>query len=276
MGIYEDLLQIIEGICSVLYLGGAVLFVIIGMLIINQSFRTKVKNLRYLGLFILFVGSFFIVSAIGQFITLDIITDTIFTIVNQISIYLSFTFAGFFVKETFHKENKRIYSLIIPIILIGFIATLLMEIYLVGKIFSALDALPFWMASNAITGIYISIIGVWTTHASNSAFRNVKLLDIEPAIKHRYKLFTISGVSFIIIGLVFAIPYSWLFNNELLSSIITLITSLNILIFNIVNYLIWMMPSKIREYFNKGYTPTQPDDKGLTEEEIMEQLKRGD
>ena len=151
-----------------------------------------------------------------------------------------------------------------------------MEIYLVGKVFNAPDALPFWITSNAITGFYISIIGVWTTYASNSAFSNVKLLDIEPAIKQRYKLFTISGVSFIIIGLVFAIPYSWLFNNELLSAIITLITSINIFIFNIVNYLIWMMPKKIRQYFNKGYTPSQLDDKGLTEEEIMKQLKRGD
>ena len=58
MGVYEDLLQIIDGISSILYLGGAVLFIIIGILIINQSFRTKVKNLRFLGLYILFIGSF--------------------------------------------------------------------------------------------------------------------------------------------------------------------------------------------------------------------------
>ena len=117
---------------------------------------------------------------------------------------------------------------------------------------------------------------MWQIKASSSAFKNVKILEIEPAIKQKYKLFSISGGLIILIGFVFAFPYSFLFKNQIVDAIFMIIGALSSIFYAIINYLLWMMPRRIREYFNKGYRPAHPDDEILTEEEIMKQLKRVD
>ena len=273
LGAIGDLIQIIEGMNSVLFIIGAVLFLIIGTMVIRQSIKTKVKNLRYLGIFILFTGLFLIISSMNQLFTLDITTETIITVTSQVSIYISIASASSFLIETFYKEHEKIYYPIILIVIIGFITTLLMDIYLIGKQFDAPEALVFWITTNAITGGYVSIAGLWQAIASYVAFKKIKMLEIEPAVKQKYKLYSISGVLIILIGLNFMIPYSWLFSNALLSATLNIVGVINVLIYNIVSYLIWIMPDKIRNYFNKGYSPPHPDDAELSEEDIMKQLK---
>jgi hypothetical protein len=121
------------------------------------------------------------------------------------------------------------------------------------------------------TTYIISISSFWLSFASLSAYYKIKKSEISPWVKKRYLIVGISSIflaaqSFPII----LFPYRASFESPLMATITILIVFLNI-IFAILSLIAWVMPKKLKDYFNRNFTKFE--DEKISEEQLLERIK---
>ncbi len=125
--------------------------------------------------------------------------------------------------------------------------------------------------------IWSSVTFGWLGYASLKSYNTLKDENIEPWINKRIKL--VSYSSFIemfypvpeVIRVFFKIPLAD--TADIVSMILWYSVVVIILIFILIQFFAWVMPSWLKNYLNRGYVPPEEKLEELSEEEIMKQLE---
>ena len=253
----------------VIYSMGAVLLcmnLFIGSYLLIRIRKTGLSNIYWL-------SAYFFSTVIEFLLRMAYIAGRPVVGVNFLSIlYYIYNLMGhffliFFVKFTFYTERRSAFALMLVSTIIAKILyvityiltqiTLSLELYDIGQCFAV---------------FIIFYTSLWLSYASFSAYHRIKRSEISPWIKKRY---LIVGISAILLAAqsfpTILTPYGYTFDSPFMASLALIITLLNI-IFAILSLIAWVMPRKLKEYFNRGYFKTE--DEELSEEQLLAQVKK--
>ena len=178
-----------------------------------------------------------------------------------------------FTKETFFKDDKnKVFWLITLITMILFI------INLITKLLTPYQTdLLYYGIVNYSHAIFSTLGAFWFGWVSLKQYRSYKTQKIEPWIKRRYQIGGIAAISLGMIGakntfnfLAYALGS---FENpmRIFTTINLILTGIFTVIFLVGSIVAWLMPQKLRIWFNRGYK--RKEDKEMTEEEIIREMK---
>lgn len=252
----------------IIFTMGAVLFIInlfIGSYLLIRIKKTSLSNIYWLSFYFFF-------TVIEYLLRMVYAAGRPPVGVNIFSwIYYIFNLTGhfsliLFVKYTFYTDRRSAFSFVLISAIIIKIFNVIIyaitdielssDLYLIGQ----------------ITATYIiSISSFWLSFASLSAYNKIKKSNISPWVKKRYLIVGISSLflaaqSFPIV----LFPYRASFESPLMATITIIIVLLNI-IFAMLSLIAWIMPKKLKGYFNKDYSKLE--DKELSEEQLLAQVK---
>ena len=234
---------------------------ITGIFLLIRAYKTKLFNLVYAGMSWLLMG----ISNIGLVLfKINIVYSSIFGLT-------SFVLFVVFTNSTFHKEQK---SLLPEVILITAILLAAFTWYL--NLLRVLwnNPIEIYTAKSIIDCIFRLIVMNWMARSSYKVYKEIKEHDIEPWIKVRYKiLYIFSPLLGLYAFVVMFQPWNVQFgdSNNLQSYIVFGIVAIIAIVFSIAFLLAWLMPSKFKNYLNKGYEPLES--KEYSQEEIIEIFK---
>ncbi|MFX1346689.1 MAG: hypothetical protein ACFFAI_16450 [Promethearchaeota archaeon] len=114
---------------------------------------------------------------------------------------------------------------------------------------------------------------MWLGIVALRYYNSLKTISIEPWIKKRYKLIGLgSFVYSFSIFLYYFIPYNvpgvFVFPNIIYSYIILGFT----IFYSLCMFLAWVMPKRLKEFFNKGFK--RPIESVYSENELMELINK--
>jgi len=114
------------------------------------------------------------------------------------------------------------------------------------------------------------IAGVWMAEISLRQYKKYKLMPLNPWIKKRYLLNGIIAISYALIGyhyLIYILGTIDSFNPNRTIILLSLIYSVVLLIiFSMGSLISWVMPGKLKKFFDRNFIPVKELD--LSEEEI--------
>ncbi|MFW9929760.1 MAG: hypothetical protein ACFFD1_10245 [Candidatus Thorarchaeota archaeon] len=181
-----------------------------------------------------------------------------------------------FTKVTFYRERKSAFIYLLIALIIVKIIDFMLKLYIpfsipLNFIVSPL-LVPYYYLFLVITSSSIILSYPWLSIAALKYYNKVKVREIEPWVKFRYKLIGYSTLIISLNGLLYLfIPidtYNW---ERLDSFIIGLLIIINTTIFSIANLIAWLMPQILKNYLNRNYQGTI--EQNLTEEEIMNKIR---
>jgi hypothetical protein len=238
-----------------------------GVFLLFRMIRTNLKNLFGLGMFfVIFATQFFL----GFF---DLIM--IYAILSE----LALIFLLFFIKSTFHKESKLFFSIILTLIIVLKIIDTILRLLFGFKIppTSSINPseIPFYYFLVIIVSTQLVISFSWLTYAELSMYLRLKSHNIQPWVKKRYLILGISSTFFILNGFILPfIPIVGDFENLPY----TILVAITIYVFSIGNLIGWVMPKRLKAYFDRNYKHASEND--ISERELLDkinhQLKGGD
>jgi hypothetical protein len=229
--------------------------------------KTKLFNLFGLAMF--FIG--YPLTFFSQFFS----PNLIYPIIAESSLI----FLLIFIEETFYKGLKSPFIFLIIIFVI---------LNIIDSVFRFLYGfkipLTFFISSELVIPYYIFVLivssqitltMVWFLFSTLKSYRVINKFEIEPWIKKRYLIILISCFSFNLNGfLVLVIPIEGGYDNLF----ITYTVATTIMLFSFGNLIGWLMPQRLKNYFNRNYTSIKEET--LTENELLQkiksELKRGD
>jgi len=191
-----------------------------------------------------------------------------------VSLFLSSFFLLLFTDRMFFVGKKS------PLITFLIIITIVSLGYVFIKLFLGVfqDDWQMIAFNNLLVSIIISIPGYWFGYLVLKQYNNIKNKNLEPWIKMR---FLIAGVGALLEGSIGWISYMIVIsqipgvdpsgNFELLA---LFIYALILIIFSIGFFIAFVMPERLKKYFNRNYKTF--DDKGLSEDEIMKKMGGGE
>jgi len=245
----------------------SVIFLIIGIDLLTgfvlafRSYRVKSQNLGFLAGFSF--SSIFVSIFYG-------LGDSLFRHLGfTVSVFLANFFLLVFTNRTFFTDKK---SPFFRFFLIIFTASL------IHAVLRILDLFPGEWQMTAFYNILISIImaipGYWFGYLVIKQYRSIKMENIEPWIKMR---FLIAGIGALLNGSVGWLAYLIVISQipgvdpaGNLELITLLISALILITFSIGFFIAFVMPERMKQYFNRNYKPT--DEETLSEEEIMKHM----
>jgi hypothetical protein len=249
----------------IMFISMASLLLIVGLNLLYKSINTKIKNLAFLTAFHL--GAAF--AAFFQMFN-SYSDEVIYNLIVKILYFSCVIFLSLFIRLTFYKDKRSPFTLILLISTVVFIISLI-----VGVINPTSIKDIYYFLGQFTLNILIMIAAYWYGFVALKQYNTFKNQDIQPWIKKRYLIssmtsfcFASSGLSSTIIEII-----NWELSIRIISIISLLITTILLITFVIGSFLAWVMPERLKRFFNKGYQIS--NEKELSEEEIMEQLKEG-
>ena len=234
---------------------------IVGIFFIYKAFQKKARNFYY-------IGATWLFFAIGQ------IMNQLFAV--PVEIYTIFTKFGFllavpFTNITFHKGRKSFLPILILIFAIG--------LTIITWYFDSIryNSEMFYYLSRSFDFVQFSIIANWLAITCYLAYKNIRKLKIAPWIKVRYRLVYISSPLFSLVYLLLIFyPFNLEFGNISTpqSFLIYSITSIITLAYGLLFTSAWIMPKRLKNYFNRKGDYTATEDKEYSEDELIELIKR--
>ena len=251
---FMELIYIFVMLCYVLILfTGTFLFI--------RMVKTHLKNLFGLAMFFLLFGTQFFLGFFNIII--------IYAIVSEIALI----FLLFFIRSTFHKESKIFFPLAVLLLIILKIVATVLRILYEFKIppTSPLDPsiIPFYYLLVLTVSTQLIISFSWLAYAELSMYRRIKSSNIEPWVRKRYLILGLSSTFFILNGLVLPlVPIVGDYENLPF----TILIAITIYVFSIGNLIGWVMPKRLKDYFNRNYKPTSEDD--ISEKDLLDKINR--
>ena len=252
----------IESILSTFFI--LLIIIFLGTLLIVGSFLIiRAYKIKALGFY--FSGIAWLLMAFAQI--LNQLFDTpvmIYAIFSK----TSFVLLVIFTNLTFHKARK----------------TFLTKLILVGSIIFGIFAWSFdsirmtsqltYILSRIFDFIQGSISLDWLAISCYLAYKNIKYLEIAPWIKVRYKITYIGSSIFSLFYLILIFhPYDLPFGDTstILGTITFGLTSILAISYSIAYALAWIMPNRVKKFYNRGYQPIEEEE--MTEEELMKRIR---
>jgi len=230
-----------------------------GIYLFYRMLKTRLYNLLGLVMFfILFSLQFFIQQ----------ISYLLYAIIAEVSLL----FLIDFVKCTFYKEKRNAFPIIlVSLLILKFIDLVLRIIFQFTVPEShtiSISEIPFYYALAITVSLQIIISISWLSYASLNVYNRLKLQNIEPWIKKRYLIIGISSIFFGLNGFILPfIPIGAGFENPFFTTLV----SITIFVFTFGNLTAWIMPNKLKKYFNRNYKYITEEI--LSESELIEKVK---
>lgn len=134
---------------------------------------------------------------------------------------------------------------------------------------------------DALFGLLTIIIAEYQYNSSNTAYLEIKDRNIEPYIKKRYLLFQFGCIFLSFTGL-FSLLIAFYYDTMMVAYLFILV-SLSSFVYLITNFIVWVMPSKIKKRLNGDWQQPQENiesmesmEESLSEEELMAQFMEED
>ena len=250
---------------SVIYLLYVIYFgsqLITGIFLLIRTIKIKQLNLIPLILF-------FFLNPLEILLVLIVGSSIVVNMLSNISLV-------FFTKLTFYRDRKSIFMyLLVSLIIvkvIDFILKLYIPFSLPLRFVVSSPELPYFYLFLILSSLSILLSYPWLGLTALKYYHSIKAREIEPWIKIRYKLIGYSSLIITINGILYLLmpidTYDW---EHLNSFIIGLIITINTTIFSIANLIAWVIPKKLKNYFNRHYQGVIEED--LTEDEIMKKVR---
>ncbi len=235
-----------------------ILWCVTGVFIIIKAVKSKTINLIHFGLSLISLGLASIPELFGSYSG-----AAIFRGIGLILVL-------FFIEKTFYEEKKSPFVLFVICLIIGASFMAIFDLWskvTPSKLLEYIRDLSF--------AISIMIPFCWLTFASYSSYKLVKTLEIEPHIIKRYQILGVVAfinlipATFLSVEIPLAITVMPDFSDIVLIGF--LVSSLLTIVFY---YILWFMPTSVKNYFNKDYTPKViEEDVEISEEELMKSIR---
>ncbi|MGB5912887.1 MAG: hypothetical protein WBH31_16985 [Promethearchaeia archaeon] len=252
-----DFIQIILMVCIISILAT-------GAFIIFRMIKKKLYTLFGLALFFILYS----IQLLGEFIFPYIIK----AFYSQICIL----FLILFIKIVFYKGSKAFFPnfmIISFVILKGFDFYFRLHFNFQVPLLITIntDQIPLYYIFVAITVLEVSSPLTWLGYKAIRTNVNLKNYEIEPWVKKRYLLIACSALILALSDIfTFFLPPGG--GYEAVHPALMIFTALSFIIFSFGNLIAWIMPKRLKNYFNRGYTP--PSDEVLTENELLEKIRK--
>ncbi|MFX1277996.1 MAG: hypothetical protein ACFFA3_01170 [Promethearchaeota archaeon] len=235
---------------------------LLGIFLLIKAFQIKFINLYSMGIgFVLFFVGLFgnFVLGYGYFF-------------EELFVFIGYFLIAFFTYLTFHRRKVDYKARLLLYLSLVFMFT---RIFL--GLLVEINLNPVTRYSELIIiNCCLFLVFYWLGWSSLSAYKRLRNINVAPWLKTRYK--AISIVSFLwpfhaLLGLF--LPWNTEFGDpsDIISLIHFSITVILSLIFIIGMIIAWIIPEYLKNYINskKGYEP--PDDKELSEDDLMKLIK---
>ncbi len=244
-----------------------VLQLVVAIFLLKKMLKTKRYNLVPLILFL-------IISSLRIFFI--VIIPSLFPI-YLLLIQFPNILLIIFTKLTFYKYKKSPFTILLLILIIvrsiDFIIRLNFNISIpMTYALNESDLIFYYYILFSITISFLLSHG-WLGIISLRYYRSLKSENIEPWIKKRYYLISISSLAYALsIFIYYFIPHNvigiYAFPNNIFSYIILGFT----IFYSLCTFVAWVMPKKLKRYFNKDFQIIE--EKELTEEELLERINK--
>ncbi|MBD3342902.1 MAG: hypothetical protein GF353_27635 [Candidatus Lokiarchaeota archaeon] len=259
-------ISILLTVITIIYGLYIILQLIVGIFLVIKAKTTKLYNIIYLALF-------FIVSSMQGLLSYGNFSNLIF----QAIYFLPTIFLLLFIKQTFYRDKKSPFYIYLTIILslklVNFLISVYVAPFTIPMSFQTSKVEKFYfIIYKLIITINLAIAEIWFGYSSLKYYFQIKDREIAPWIKKRYQIIGYSALILLIeaIAISFLPPSAeGLYHPQAL--MIGIIIAITTLFFSICSGLAWMMPENLKKYFNKDLE--QPQEKSLTEEEIINKIK---
>jgi hypothetical protein len=238
-----------------------VVIIVTGIFLFIRMNKTQLNNLFGLAMFFIMFGAQFFLGLFNLLVLYAIISES------------ALIFLLIFVKSTFYKESKILFTVTLIFITILKIASTVLRLLFQFKIppTSTIPQgqIPFYYLLVWIVAVQIIISQFWVSYAELSTYLRIKKYNIEPWIKRRYQILGISSAFFISNGILLPLlPLENAYDN--IFFIVSV--AITIFIFSFGNLIGWIMPKWLKNIFNKNYSITL--EKDTTEKELIDNLNR--
>ncbi len=257
-------ISIIFNIVTILYLIYIVLQVIVGLFLLNKMKKTRLRNLLPLSLF-------FLLNAIEGFLAL--IEAPI--LILQLIKFLPNICLILFTKYTFYQDRKSSFKIILSLVVIlkflNFLLTLYIPFEIPMRMELTNEQIPYYYLYLSMISIIILLSELWLAYSSLNYYKSVKNISIEPWIKKRYLIIGICTLILSSEGIVWLfMPWTTEGYYNPQGLIVGFIVIIVFVTFSVGSVIGWMMPQKLRNYFNKGFQPIKEE--SLSENELIEKI----
>jgi hypothetical protein len=235
---------------------------ITGIFLLIRTIKIKQLNLIPLVLF-------FFLNPLEIVLILFVGTSNIVNIFSNISLL-------FFIKFTFFRDRKSSFMYLLVSLIIVKILDFSLKLYIPFSIplnfVVTSSEVPYFYLYLTLTSLSVLLSYPWLGLTALKYYHLIKAREIELWVKVRYKLIGYSSLIITINAILYLFmpidTYDWEYLN---SFIIGLLITINTTIFSIANLFAWVMPKKLKNYFNRHYQATVEEN--LTEEEIMNKVR---
>jgi len=247
------------------------LFILTTVKLFLRMRNTKLKNLGWLVGFFISSSLIGISKAAGATATgaLFIIFELMFYTLE----FLSLIFLIMFTKETYYKNQKSSFKIILTTAILLSISSFTI-VFLRVMEYSIVLSDMFYLFDVYLMSLTIFIAAFWNASASFSAYNLIREENIDKSIKLRYKILGLTSVIFALQG--FFAPLHTIVRitdplglYELTSSIYTMINVITQLLFAAGNFYAWITLGSKIDKANK----TKPSVVSISEEEVMKLAK---
>lgn len=242
------------------------LCLICGLFLVARAIKTRLYHIIYLSAYFLLTFIYFILSFITYIETTSLWWP-------RVAIYqvAGVTNLIFIQKVFFGKSRspfKHIMMIVIVLAVFNFITAVVRDTFdgqfldlVVGRVLLTIGG-----------STELVIITGWQSRVSFSEYKKYKGIKIEPHVRARYLLFGTSGILLMIFGVIdvpatiisLVVAYDYY--------IIETISIIIILVYSILNFLTWVMPSRFKKFLNRNHGAPE-NEADISEEEIMKQLQ---
>ena len=247
-------LIILFWIFAILLILFIVSLLVVGIFFLIKGNQNKMKNLIVTGIGFIAI----VIGFIGSFIF------NLGAVFQEVFVFIGFVLIVVFTNLTFYKGRKsKAKVVLIVTVFLGIIQLILMTL----QVHFSISTYYFRVTLDVP---FTFLVFNWMAWSSYSAYQKIKNKNIQPWIKVRYKL--VAFVSFILsfnnIPEYFQpIGTTWGDPDNIISLAVFGTTAVISVIFAIGFSLAWMMPNRLKKFFNRNYQLF--DEKEYTEEELM-------
>ncbi|MFX1236440.1 MAG: hypothetical protein ACFFAS_04670 [Promethearchaeota archaeon] len=243
---------LIEFIFSLIYV--PIVLTIASYLLVKAR-KIKAGNVVYISVF------FYLIAVDYLFVVFEI-PHFIYSIYTNTPLILMILF----VKSTFYKDKSSYFLVVLAFFIVLRVIDFLLRIgnhFMIPQVVEITKTQVSLYYVFEITVISNSIIvNGWFFYSTVNTYRSIKSASITPWVKKRYLILSYSVLaSMINISLsLFIPPEGGWYLGSTLSFGVALLKIPFLMIFLFGNLIGWVMPTRVKEYFNRGYTELNGND----------------
>jgi len=253
-------LMVREIIQYIILIPAIILSLISGIFLIIRGKDKLDKGMISLGISYILMICFFIVWGVNLWSF----------VINYSIMYAVYMGMNFFTKFTFHENQARNFKIIVFATTINYLILLIPKILKEFNLYlDFIDSYIGKVLDNVFSITWAVIVFGWVAYSGIESYNQIKNKKVQPWIKKRLLFVIISAL----INMIISVPdLIDLLTNFSYHEYVFFIQMIMIATIMVMQFLAWVMPTGLKNFFNRGYTIEKDDDIGLAEADIIKQM----